>query len=82
VSVAKMKQHEECGLTLSIKNLFGITPDSIYGDDAGIDEPNEKGLNGREEFCTLASGSRRKGRQPRSTLHPTGTKVTASRTSS
>src|SRR5579864_1043108 len=56
VSVAKMKQHEECGLTLSIKNMFGITPDSIYGDDAGIDEPNEKGLKGREDV--LHAGKR------------------------
>jgi len=56
VSVAKLKQHEECGLTLSIKNMFGITPDSIYGGDAGIDEPNEKCRRGREEI--LHAGKR------------------------
>ena len=39
VSLAKLKEHEECGLTLSIKNMFGATPISIYGDDAGVDEP-------------------------------------------
>ena len=31
VSLAKMKNHEEMGLTLCIKNLFGITPLGIYG---------------------------------------------------
>jgi hypothetical protein len=32
VSMGKMKNHEEMGLTLCIKNLFGITPLGIYGD--------------------------------------------------
>lgn len=31
VSVAKMKNHEELGITLSMKNLFGITPELGYG---------------------------------------------------
>jgi uncharacterized protein (DUF362 family) len=31
VSVAKMKNHEELGITLSMKNLFGITPEFAYG---------------------------------------------------
>ena len=31
VSVAKMKNHEEMGITLSMKNLFGITPEMAYG---------------------------------------------------
>jgi uncharacterized protein (DUF362 family) len=31
VSVAKMKNHEELGITLSMKNLFGITPELAYG---------------------------------------------------
>ena len=33
VSVAKMKNHEELGITLSMKNLFGITPELLYGLD-------------------------------------------------
>jgi uncharacterized protein (DUF362 family) len=33
VSVAKMKNHEELGVTLSMKNLFGITPELLYGLD-------------------------------------------------
>ncbi len=49
VSLAKMKHHEECGVTLSMKNLFGMTPCSIYGDDAGEGEPNESVRRGREE---------------------------------
>jgi uncharacterized protein (DUF362 family) len=49
VSLAKLKQHEETGITLGIKNVFGITPNSIYGDDAGVDEPNEKPASGREQ---------------------------------
>ncbi len=31
VSLAKMKNHEELGITLSMKNLFGITPEQGYG---------------------------------------------------
>jgi uncharacterized protein (DUF362 family) len=35
VSLCKLKQHATAGITLSMKNLFGITPNSIYGDEAG-----------------------------------------------
>ena len=34
-------------MTLSLKNSFGITPSSIYGSDAGVDEPNERPTAGR-----------------------------------
>ncbi|MGH9432493.1 MAG: DUF362 domain-containing protein [Terriglobia bacterium] len=47
VSMTKMKQHETTGITLSMKNCFGITPASIYGSTAGIDEPNENPKGGR-----------------------------------
>jgi uncharacterized protein (DUF362 family) len=57
ISLSKLKQHEECGLTLTIKNSFGITPNSVYGDDAGADEPNEKARGGRENM--LHAGKRR-----------------------
>jgi uncharacterized protein (DUF362 family) len=50
ISITKLKQHEECGLTLTIKNMFGATPNSIYGDDAGADEPNENPRRGRESI--------------------------------
>ena len=32
VSMGKMKNHEEMGLTICIKNLFGITPTGLYKD--------------------------------------------------
>jgi uncharacterized protein (DUF362 family) len=47
LTIAKLKNHATCGVTLSLKNSFGITPSSIYGDDAGIDEPNESPTEGR-----------------------------------
>jgi uncharacterized protein (DUF362 family) len=39
VSIAKLKEHATCGVTLSMKNCFGITPCTIYGDGAGVSEP-------------------------------------------
>jgi uncharacterized protein (DUF362 family) len=51
VSMAKLKNHETCGVTLSLKNCFGNTPASIYGDNAGVDEPNEKPTSGRVAVC-------------------------------
>jgi uncharacterized protein (DUF362 family) len=40
VSIAKMKEHGAAGVTLSMKNLFGIAPYTIYGMGAGADEPS------------------------------------------
>jgi uncharacterized protein (DUF362 family) len=51
LSMAKLKDHATCGVTLSMKNMFGITPASIYGDDAGFDEPNENPTKGRLKVC-------------------------------
>jgi uncharacterized protein (DUF362 family) len=51
VSLAKLKNHATCGVTLSMKNIFGITPASIYGYDAGEDEPNENPASGRVHTC-------------------------------
>src|SRR6476646_10662023 len=47
MSMAKLKNHETCGVTLSLKNCFGNSPASIYGDDAKVDEPNESPTSGR-----------------------------------
>jgi uncharacterized protein (DUF362 family) len=47
VSMTKMKQHATAGVTLSMKNCFGATPISIYGEGAGEDEPNENPVGGR-----------------------------------
>jgi uncharacterized protein (DUF362 family) len=43
VSLAKLKMHITAGVTLSMKNLFGITPNSLYGSEAGT----EDALDGR-----------------------------------
>jgi uncharacterized protein (DUF362 family) len=43
VSLCKLKNHITAGVTLSMKNMFGITPNSLYGDEAG----NEKATAGR-----------------------------------
>jgi uncharacterized protein (DUF362 family) len=40
VSIAKLKEHATAGVTLSMKNCFGITPCTIYGDGSGVDEPS------------------------------------------
>lgn len=53
ISMAKLKNHATCGVTLAMKNCFGITPASIYGDDAGVDEPNEAPTKGRVDTCHL-----------------------------
>ncbi len=47
VSLAKMKDHAQAGVTLSMKNCFGILPVTIYGDGAGIDEPSIEPHGGR-----------------------------------
>jgi uncharacterized protein (DUF362 family) len=47
VSLAKLKEHKTAGITLSIKNCFGCTPISVYGDAAGVQEPNEDPKGGR-----------------------------------
>lgn len=39
VSIAKLKEHATTGVTLAMKNCFGITPNTIYGNGAGIREP-------------------------------------------
>lgn len=50
VSIAKMKEHATAGITLSMKNCFGITPCTIYGEGAGIDEPGLVPRSGRGPF--------------------------------
>ncbi len=43
VSLAKLKDHLSTGVTLSIKNLFGMTPTSLYGQES----PDENSLSYR-----------------------------------
>jgi len=44
VSLAKLKAHVTAGVTLTMKNMFGATPNSLYGDEAG----NENATTGRQ----------------------------------
>lgn len=68
VSMAKLKNHATCGVTLAMKNCFGNTPASIYGDDAGEHEPNESPEKGRVDTCHL--GKRQPARSAPSELDP------------
>lgn len=43
LSLAKLKDHANAGITVAVKNLFGIAPTSLYGNDG----PNEKTLSNR-----------------------------------
>jgi uncharacterized protein (DUF362 family) len=38
ISLAKLKNHATAGVTLSLKNSFGVPPNSLYGDDAGSEQ--------------------------------------------
>src|SRR5580693_9874115 len=68
VSMAKLKNHATCGVTLSMKNCFGILPASIYGDDAGVDAPNENPTSGR--LKTMHEGRRQPSKSAPAELHP------------
>lgn len=72
VSLAKLKNHETCGVTLSMKNCFGNTPASIYGDDAKLDEPNELPTAGRVKVCH--EGKRGPARSAPQELDPTSSR--------
>jgi len=62
VSLAKLKEHSSAGVTLSLKNSFGLPPCTIYGDEVGEDEPSPFPRGGRG---MLHNGKRQ---PPRSTL--------------
>jgi uncharacterized protein (DUF362 family) len=47
VSLAKLKEHAATGVTLSMKNVYGATPITIYGEGAGVDEPSLRPHGGR-----------------------------------
>ena len=50
VSMTKLKEHGTAGVTLSIKNLFGITPTTIYGNKVPVDEPAPLPYGGRQDI--------------------------------
>lgn len=56
VSLTKLKSHVSGGITGGLKNLFGIPPSSLYGDDLG-DAPDENAIGYRGatmHACTRA----------------------------
>jgi len=67
VSLAKMKEHATAGVTLSMKNCFGITPCTIYGQGAGVDEPSLLPKGGR---TIVHAGSRQPSKSAPGELHP------------
>jgi uncharacterized protein (DUF362 family) len=47
ISLAKLKEHRTTGVTLSMKNCFGITPCTIYSENVPVDEPGLVPVGGR-----------------------------------
>lgn len=52
VSIAKLKEHATAGYTGAMKNCFGNAPVTIYGSNAGVDEPAPRPRGGRDPFHT------------------------------
>jgi len=67
VSATKLKMHATAGVTLSIKNCFGMTPITIYGEGAGVDEPSQTPRGGR---TMLHNGSRQPSKSAVSEINP------------
>jgi uncharacterized protein (DUF362 family) len=55
ISLAKMKNHVTAGVTLAIKNMFGTTPNSIYGTDSATS--GEDAIGYRLQLHDRAQGS-------------------------
>ena len=53
VSLSKLKEHASAGVTMASKNLFGILPTALYGDDA----PNEDTVQARVKLLHSAQRS-------------------------
>lgn len=73
VSVAKLKQHMLAGITLSMKNIFGALPCTIYGANAGIQEPSlaPNGIRG----LVMHEGSRKPSLSAPQEVDPTSMRV-------
>jgi len=69
VSMAKIKEHATAGITLSIKNMFGITPTTIYGDRVPEDEPSPVPYAGRSSI--MHAGARQPPKSSPPELDPT-----------
>jgi uncharacterized protein (DUF362 family) len=68
VSLCKLKTHATTGITLTMKNLFGTTPNALYGDDA----PSELGTKGRGRMHDLKGWDTRDNPEP---FDPPGSKA-------
>jgi uncharacterized protein (DUF362 family) len=60
VSLCKLKTHATTGITLTMKNLFGTTPNALYGDDS----PSEEGTKGRGRMHNLKGWETRENALP------------------
>jgi uncharacterized protein (DUF362 family) len=59
ISLTKLKNHSTAGVTLAMKNLFGITPNALYGEDAG----SERAIRGRSRVHRRGGGWGRRWRR-------------------
>jgi len=71
VSLAKLKEHFTAGITLSMKNCFGITPCTIYGDASDVSEPSLIPKGGRGPFH---NGNREPSKSAPQMINPNGPK--------
>src|SRR5258708_40359289 len=76
VSIAKLKEHATAGITLSMKNCFGLTPCTVYGTGAGVDEPTLVPKGGRG---LIHSGNLQPSKSAPPELDPTATRQDSSR---
>jgi uncharacterized protein (DUF362 family) len=67
VSLAKLKEHSTAGMTGAMKNCFGITPTTIYGQGGGLDEPSVEAGGSRS---MLHTGYRQPSRSSLAELDP------------
>jgi hypothetical protein len=76
VSLAKLKDHANAGVTMSVKNLFGIAPTSIYGDNvdgSGRPSVDEQSTTARGD--TFHRGSRQPPAGAPQELNPTSPRL-------
>ena len=60
VSLAKLKDHANAGVTMAVKNLFGIAPTSVYGDNFdGAKNPSVDESTVSARGATFHRGNRR-----------------------
>lgn len=71
VSLAKLKNHVTAGITCAVKNLFGMAPTSLYGNDA----PNEETTSNRGAILHYASRNPPAGMPAE--LHPLAAEIAA-----